>query len=671
MENNYKHIVLQFDTAQKPKFVENKTKGWVSFGLNNDYPNYLLDLFSESPKHGGIVKTKTVYTYGKGFEEPGMANGSETWNEILRKVVKDDELYRGFYFQVIWNREKKIKDIYHIEFHKVRTNIDKTEFYVKNDWRNSREKERVYPAFNVNNPTGAQIFYYKEYNPLSDVYPLPSYYQGLNSIESDIEISRSLLGNAKQGFSGSKLINLNNGDPINEEHKGEVEKGLLKKFTGSEGKRVVIMFNKSKDNAAEILDLGSSMLTKEDFTNVNNLIQSEILTTHQVTSPVLFGISTPGSLGQRNELRDAFELFSKTYVSERQQVIEEIITKFRNLKGEAGEFKIQPIEPLKFEFSESIISANLTQNEIRDIMGKEPLQQGDVTADGSQALPETAPAVPVQQEVQKSNEAIKNLSGRQYQNVMRIVRQFGNGKLSKQQASLMLKNGFGFSDDDVNTFLGIDDSPLTDDEVQKFSADPEVSLIQAFSEFGESRNNFEVLMSTPLSQFETFADDFQPNQLQANIMGLYDKDKRITPEIIAKTLNVSVSDVKVAIQQLIDNNIIKTSPVSIGADSIVETEILKPLAELQGKDSKVQKLMIRYSYEWRVPKSKQNYSTSRPFCQALMDSDKFYSRADIETLSARMGYSVFDRCGGYWNNNGVTEYQCRHEWKANIVTRKK
>ena len=668
MENNYKHIVLQFDTAQKPKFIENKTKGWVSFGLNNDYPNYLLDLFSESPKHGGIVKTKTVYTYGKGFEEPGMANGSETWNEILRKVVKDDELYRGFYFQVIWNREKKIKDIYHIEFHKVRTNIDKTEFYVKNDWRNSREKERVYPAFNVNNPTGAQIFYYKEYNPLSDVYPLPSYYQGLNSIESDIEISRSLLGNAKQGFSGSKLINLNNGDPINEEHKGEVEKGLLKKFTGSEGKRVVIMFNKSKDNAAEILDLGSSMLTKEDFTNVNNLIQSEILTTHQVTSPVLFGISTPGALGQRNELRDAFELFSKTYVSDRQQVIEEIITKFRNLKGEVGEFKIQPIEPLKFEFNESIISANLTQNEIREIMGKEPLQSTDVTADGSKALPEE---VPVKQEVQKSNDAIKNLSGRQYQNVMRIVRQFGNGKLTKQQASLMLKNGFGFTDDDVNTFLGIDDSPLTDDEVQKFSQDPELTLLQAFSEFGESRDNFEILMSTPLTHFESFATDYELNQLQANILGLYDKDKRITPEVIAKSLKTNIDDVNSAIQELIDNEIIKPKEVKVGSDKVIETDILKPASELPGKNSKVQKLMIRYSYEWRSGFSNKNYSTSRPFCQALMDQDKFYTRAEIETLSARMGYSVFDRCGGFWNNKGVIEYHCRHEWKANIVTRKK
>ncbi|MFN5250646.1 MAG: hypothetical protein ACK5DE_06330 [Bacteroidota bacterium] len=703
MENNYKHIVLHFDTAQKPVFVENKSKGWVTFGVNNDYPKYLLDLFSESPKHGGIVKTKCVYSYGKGFETPGQANGTETWNDILRKVVKDDELYRGFYFQIIWNREKKIKDIYHLEFHKVRTNADKTEFYVKNDWSNNREKERVYPAFNVNNPVGAQIFYYKEYNPLSEHYPVPSYFQGLNMICADIEVSRSLLGNAKQGFSGSKLINLNNGDPINEEHKGEVEKGLLKKFTGSEGKRVVIMFNKSKDNAAEILDLGASMLTKEDFTNVNNLIQSEILTTHQVTSPVLFGISTPGALGQRNELRDAFELFSKTYVSERQQVIEEIITKFRNLKGEQGEFKIMPIEPLSFEFSEQIISQNLTKDEIREVMGKQPLDQNvktqaqivsdninalsplvankvleSMTPDEIRSLAGLVPAVndtvggavvstPVQQ-----NEAIRNLSGRQYQNVMRIVRQFGNGKLTKQQATLMLKNGFGFTDDDVNTFLGIDDSPLTDDEVQKFSADPEVTLIQAFSEFGESRDNFEILMSTPLSHFETFANEYEIDQLQANILGLYDKDKRITPEVIAKSLKANIDDVNTAIKGLIDNKIISVKEVKVGVDKVLETKVLKPASELPGKDSKVQKLMIRYSYEWRnIPGNKKDKKSSRPFCVALMESDKLYSRADIETLSARFGYSVFDRCGGFWNNNGVIEYQCRHEWRANIVTRKK
>ena len=442
--NNYKHIVLQFDQAEQPKFREVKGKGYIEFGHDNNYPKYLLGLFNESPKHGAIVKGKCNYIYGKGFENKGRANGLESWNDLLKKMTKDDELYRGFYLQVIWNREKKVKDIYHLEFHKVRVSKDLSTFYVKNNWKDAREKAREYPAFNPSNPVGSQIFYYKEYNPLSDIYPLPYYYSGLNMLESDIQVSRHLLGNAKQGFSAAKLINLNNGDPLNEEHKGEVERGLLEKFTGSEGRRVVIMFNKSKENEANIQDLGVSMLTKEDFTNVNNLIQSEIMSCHGITSPVLFGISTPGSLGQRNEMRDAFEIFTKTYINDRQQVLESVCTKFRNMQGELGEFTIQPVEPLKFEFSENIISANLTQDEIREIMGKEPLNKSEVTADGNKALHNTINDIPVQQ----SNEAIKNLSGRQYQNVMRIVRQFGNGKLTKQQASLMLKNGFGFTDDD-------------------------------------------------------------------------------------------------------------------------------------------------------------------------------------------------------------------------------
>ena len=371
--DNYKHIVLQFDQAQQPRFIEKKSKGYVEFGELNNYPEYLLGLYNESPKHGAIIKGKCNYIYGKGFEVPGSANGKDTWNDVMKKCIKDDELYRGFYLQVIWNRLKQVSEVYHLEFHKVRVSKDLTKFYVKDNWSDFKEKPREYDAFNVNNPVGSQIYYYKEYNPTSDVYPLPSYFQGLNYIESDIEISRHILGNAKKQWVASKLINLNNGDPIGEENKGEVEKGLLKKFTGDSGSRVVIMFNKSRDNAADILDLGTTMLTKEDFTNVNNLVQQEIFASHQITSPSLFGIKTEGQLGGRNEIRDAYEIFNNTYVQERQAEMEAIFTKFRNLKGEQGDFNIIPVEPLGFEFGEQIMSQNLSQDEIRSLMGREPM----------------------------------------------------------------------------------------------------------------------------------------------------------------------------------------------------------------------------------------------------------------------------------------------------------
>lgn len=694
--NNYQLIELKFDQAKQPKFEEKKGAGYVKFGEENEYPKYLLSLYNESSKHGGIVKGKVNYIYGKGFEQDSKCNTQgETWNNILKKCVKDDELYRGYYLQVIWNKLKQIAEIYHIEFAKVRVSKDLSEYYVKNDWSDMREKARCYPAFNVNEPFGSQIFYYKEYNPSSEVYPFPSYFQALNFIEADIQVSRHILGNSKQGFVGSKLINLNNGDPIGEEHKEEVERGILKKFTGSEGKRVVIMFNKSRDNAAEILDLGQTMLTKEDFTNVNNLIQMEIFAGHQITSSQLFGI--PGSSAfSRNELRDAYEIFNKTYVQERQGEFNQIFTKLRNYKGEQGEFTIVPVEPLGFEFSEQIMAQNLTKDEIRILMGREPLDSAiktqaqiisdninllsplvankvleSMTPDEIRSLAGLIPKVeanplpsdaPIQQ-----NDAIKNLTGRQYQNIMRIVRHFGNGKLSKEQASLMLRNGFGLTDTEINGFLGIDNDPLTDDEVQKFSAHPDDSLIYEFSNTGDLLEDYQILSERPTR--DIFAEISALNQLEANVLGLIEKDKRVTPDVIAKTLNTDVDVVDEVLKKLYKQGVIKEKITKIGLDQSIERIIEKPIADLKGKkpSDKVTELMIRYVYSG--PEDDRN----RPFCAKMMQlaKTKIYSRSQIEAISERLGYSVWDRRGGWFTQpDGTHRPYCRHEWKTLIVKKK-
>lgn len=701
MDNLYKTIELKFDTAQKPKFEEKKGKGYIEFGKDNDYPNYLLDLYNESPKHGAIIKGKCNYIFGKGFEQAGIANCRyETWNDVMKKCIKDDELYRGFYLQVIYNKLRQISEVYHIEFSKVRTNKDLTKFFVKNNWKEQREEVRVYDAFNTNNPHGSQIYYCKEYNPSSDIYPLPSYFQGLNYIESDVEVSRHILGNAKQGFVGSTLISLNNGDPIGEENKGDVERSLLKKFTGSDGKRVVIMFNKSKENSAEILPLGQTMLTKEDFTNVNNLIQQEIFAAHQVTSPTLFGIKTEGQLGSRNEIRDAYEIFNNTYVNERQQELEKIFTKFRNLKGEQGEFKIIPVEPLKFEFGESIISQNLSKDEIRDILGKEPLDTSvktqaqiisdninslsplvankvleSMSPDEIRSLAGLVPKAPMtdasgqtivtQQTPMVSNDAIKNLTGRQYQNVMRIVRQFGNGKLTKEQASLMLKNGFGFTDTDVNTFLGIDDDPLTNDEVNKFSISQEDRFIEEFSLVGDDRNTYKIVSSKAYSETSYFADMQNLNQLQANVLGLIEKQSAITPDVMAKFLDVDVEVINETLKQLVDSKLLKVKIEKVGEDEIIKRELTKPMSELGGKKSDTTELMIRYSYEG------PDDDKTRPFCKKMLQlaQTKVWSRSQIDMISVKLGYSVWDRLGGWYTLPGTNTHReyCRHRWTTLIV----
>ncbi len=658
MSNKYQLINIQFDQAQQPRFEEKKGKNYVEFGAKNNYPNYLIELYGESPKHGAIVKGKVNYIFGKGFEgvEQKANSQGETWNQIMKRSILDDELQGGYYLQIIYNALGKIKDVFHIEFQKVRVSKDLKTFYVKNDWTASdfKEKAREYPAFNPNDPSGPQIFFVKQYNPKSDVYPLPSYFQGLNYIESDIQVSRHILGNAKHNFVATKLINFNNGLPQEEEQE-EVETDLKRKFANHDGDRVVIAFNPSRENAVDIVDLGETSLTKEDFTNVNNLIMQEIFSCHQVTSPMLFGIKTEGQLGGRSEIRDAYQIFQNTYVNERQQEHEQTFTTLMNLAGIEGEFKIVPVEPLSFEFSEAVMSANMTRDEIREKLGL----QSSVVTDASGVTTQ-----PVQ-----ANATLTNLTGRQHQNVMRIVRQFGSGKINKAQASLMLKNGFGFTDADVDTFLGIDDDPSTE---QAFASMQDDLLVNEFAACGDSVEDFEVIETHDAKNYEAFADD-EINVLKANVLDLISKDKRVTPEVMAKVLNKNVDQIDNALEALkLEGYLVQTGlEISILNPNYtpVVRQLTMPLSKIPGGDKTTKtEVLLRYTY------SGPEDSKNRPFCARMLQlaKTKLWSRADIENISERLGYSVWDRRGGWFTEpNGNHRPYCRHRWQVKIVTRKK
>lgn len=687
METNYDYIsntiVVKFDRAKQPKYVEkNGTYKYVEYGEDNKYPNYLIDLFNESPKHGAIVKGKANYIFGKGFQDvPKKANQfGQSWNSILKKAILDDELQGGYYLQITYNALGDIASVYNIDFHKVRSNADGSKFFVKDNWDDNREKPRIYDGFNpTQSGRDSQILFVKQYSPNSEVYPKPSYFQALNYIESDIQISRHILGNAKQGFVGSTLINLNNGEP-QEEQKAEVERGLKKKLTGSEGDRIVIMFNKSNETAASIVPLGQTMLTKEDFTNVNNLVQQEIFAGHQITSPSLFGIKTEGQLGGRNEIKDAYEIFNNTYVNERQQAHEEVFNRLMNLAGIPGEYTISTVEPLGFELKEDLLLQVLPREYFLDKLSVEEKYYQLDPVSGPAHLPTdatgTAPAptsVPNQPVQNTANNILTNLSGRQSQNVMRIVRQFSTGKLTKDQAAFMLKSGFGFSDDDVNTFLGIDDDATTDfaDEWKK----SDEALIFEFSQCGENISDYELMEARPLMAFEQFAEDKKLSELESNILNLISKDSKINSATISDVLKIDVKVVDESLKGLEDSGLIKKKVDSKG---ITTTQITKPLSEIQKEKPTVAKVLLRYRYAWRKDISANEKASgrkaSRDFCKMMMslaDSGRIYSRSDIENISLRLGYSVFDRVGGWWTReDGTHSPQCRHTWEVLTVTKK-
>jgi hypothetical protein len=668
LTNNF--YVLSFAEAKQPEYREKRGQGYIEFGEKNDYPTYLLDLYNKSAKHQAIVRGKVNYIIGNGWAVKEADPAAETFiknvnsfgeglNDLTRKVDIDIEVFGGAYLEVIWSAfGEQLTEINHIDYTKIRSNKDNTDFWYKQDWADRKSEPEIIPAFNTKTRKGKQILYIKEYRPGMQTYALPGYMGALNYIESDIEVSKHVLGNAQTGFSASKLITLPNGEPSNEE-KGNIERRFEKRFTGSDGKKFILNFVNDPSRKAIVEDLGASDLTKEDFGKVDTMIQQNIFAGHQITTPSLFGISEPGKLGTRTEMRDGYEIFKNTYVNDKQQFLESIFNMLARLKGAKQEIYIQPVEPISFEFSENIIAQVAPKEWILEKMGIDATKYG--------VQPDlTNTAQPQQQSI---NEHLKGLKGREWQNMQRIVREFNKGKISRDQAIAMLRNGYGLTDEDMITWLGEDEAAPA-----KFSDD----VIKVFAEFGESASNYSFLKKKTVKFKSTeamidneilsleFADVIL-NDLERSIIDLITKDNLITPEILADVTKTDLKVINDTLGRLEADGILKARIVG----DAIERVPIKPLSKLApGQKADTTSFKVMYSYEWKtqVPVDQRDTPEhpSREFCRKLISLDKLYSRADIENISARLGYSVFDRGGGWWGDSP----SCRHTWMSNIVIKK-
>ncbi len=124
---------------------------------------------------------------------------------------------------------------------------------------------------------------------------------------------------------------------------------------------------------------------------------------------------------------------------------------------------------------------------------------------------------------------------------------------------------------------------------------------------------------------------------------------------------VTVKDITNRLNKLTESKII-SSDISDGKVNI------KPLEQPKNGNA----VQVMYEYKVRDGYGEDLIPTSRGFCVKLINNDRLYTRADIQTMSSIFGYDIFRHCGGWYTdpNTGVAENQCRHEWKMIKVIRK-
>ena len=369
-------LYIKFENHKVPEFKEVKNKEYIYFGEDNNYPDYLIELYLRCAKHNAIINGKTNYIYGGGLvtdDKTSTVNQKAITQKFISKLkpfindmIKDFELFNSIAIEIIYDKlGNEIADFAYMPISKIRTNADESVYFYSNDWKQSKQTEEktgfkeLAPFDYENKVKGSQLFVFKLKSPKNgvdkNVYGIPNYIGATSAIETDIEISNFHLNNIKSGFSMGQIISFNNGVPPTEEAKKQIERQIKQKATGTDkAGGLVITFNASQDNAPTIQSFSPNDLDKQ-FIEIGKRVDQEIFTSHNIVSPVLFGVATEGALGQRNEMLDAYELFQSTYISIRQGILEDIINQFSSFFGIANYIYFKKSTPIKSLLPDSII----------------------------------------------------------------------------------------------------------------------------------------------------------------------------------------------------------------------------------------------------------------------------------------------------------------------------
>jgi hypothetical protein len=666
---------LKFDDVPLPIYKEVKGKDYIFYGERNDYPNYLLRIYNNSAKHNAIVTGKVDYICGNGWgvkSEDEMQKAKafgiidkvntkeESLNEVTNKLVTDLTIFGGYYLQVIWTKATgEIAELYHVDYYKVRTNSENSEFYVSDNWLkndnvNPRPDYETYPAFDPNNTTGTQILYFKEYRAGVNTYSLPDYRGAISYIELDISIGEYHLNTINNGMFSSKLINLNGGK-VSQEEEDRIERQFQNKFSGSKNAgKFMLAFNDSKENEPSIIDLSGTELDKH-FDLLNLTVQTEIFSGHKITSPMLFGIKTEGQLGGRSEMREAYQLFQNTYVNAKQRALEEVVNYLFKFNDIIADLELKPTEPISFEFSEAIISANMTQDEIREKLGLAPIEKKETQGaqDIINSLNSLSPLIATKVVESMDVNELRSLIGLPSREDIVTPENIGNEAAPTTVETLHLSCSHTQKDDEI---------------------------LRLFDGKGISKDGFKIITTSKMTfssgdefvKQELFAE-YQLNEIQRKIVGEIQKDINATIPQIAKAVGIDEESVISRINTLIDDNVITEK---ISQTGLVTRKITSVGQAAIKRLTPVTSFKVLYSYEERagVPDAK---SGSRPLCEKLFNADGvgkslLFTREEIQNISNQLGYSVFQLCGGWYTNpnTGVRTPYCRHEWKRNVVVEK-
>jgi len=385
--------ILELNTYTAPRVYEERNQDFVSIGEDNNYYQYIIDRYVGSTTNHSILNGVTNFTYGHGLDATDSNKKPEQYAQMM-SILKKKDLFRVVQdfiilgegaFQVTYDSNRKISKLTYFPRQTLRAEKcnDKGEieaYYYHNDWTEytKRDKLKRIPVFGTSKEQN-ELYIVKKYVVGFHYYSLPSYAASMPYALLEESVSEYLINETQNGFSGTKVVNFNNGVP-DKEKQMQIKNDILNKLTGSIGDKVIVAFNSNQESATTVEDISLNN-APEHYAYLSEECVKKLMVGHRITSPLLLGIrESGGGLGNNaDEIQTATDLFLNIVIKPSQDIVIDALDDLLATNDIALNLYFKTLKPLDFMNEET----DLTDDQIEEETGikQEDIEEQKVEVD--------------------------------------------------------------------------------------------------------------------------------------------------------------------------------------------------------------------------------------------------------------------------------------------------
>jgi hypothetical protein len=376
MNNN----IIQLSSYTAPVIVENNKNEWVEYGEDNNYYQFLIDRYSNSATNNAVINNICRLIYGQGLTATDSAMKPNEWAQLL-SILKEDDLRRIIFdlyalgqcaLQIHYDKgHKAITRAFHTPIQLLRPEKcnkdgDIVGYFYSDNWTDPKKYvPKRFDSFGTSKKE-VEILYLAPYSAGMKYFSNVDYQGGIDYALLEEKMAEYLINEVSNSFSPTSIINFNNGTPT-DEMKDEISAQVIGKLTGSKGKKVVISFN---ENEATKTTIDSIPLNDapDHYQYLSEESTFKILRSHNVTTPLLFGVSVAtGFSSNADEMKTGALLFENMVIKPKQQMITEMIKKVLSFNGVSLNLKFKTLNPLQGDEPQPVQEVKMSAQDELDV----------------------------------------------------------------------------------------------------------------------------------------------------------------------------------------------------------------------------------------------------------------------------------------------------------------